>query len=114
MATTQYIPTTSSDGTANLMHLLSPRDQQVLRLILPRDVEKVFGPGEDINIPEKGYTDPEWYWQSSDGCVWGIGWRYGQTRLRGRGATRRGKHFFTSPSPDSEAEFIGFLTRELR
>ena len=60
MATTQYIPTTSSHGTANLMHLLSPRAQQVLRLILPRDVEKVFGPGEDINIPEKGYTDPEW------------------------------------------------------
>ena len=56
MATTQYIPTTDSNGTSNLNHLLTDRDQQVMRLILPRDVEKAFGPGEEVDIPSKGYT----------------------------------------------------------
>ena len=51
------------------MHLLNERDQQVIRLITPRDVEKVFGPGDEVDIPSKGYTDPEWYFRSSDGCV---------------------------------------------
>ena len=114
MATTQYIPTTNSNGTSNLTHLLSERDQQVLRLIQPRDLEKVFGPGEDINIPEKGYTDPEWYFLASDGCVWGIGWRWGHTRLRGRGGSLRESGFwFEAPSPDTAAEFLAFINREL-
>ena len=114
MATTQYIPTNNSDGTANLMHLLNERDQQVMRLILPRDVEKVFGPGQDIDIPEKGYTDPEWYFQSSDGTVWGIGWRWGKARLRGRGGKLRSSGFwFDPPSPDSASEFVAFLNREV-
>lgn len=113
MPTTQYIPTTDSNGTANLMHLLCDRDQQVMRLILPRDLEKAFGPGEDIDIPEKGYTDPEWYFRASDGCVWGIGWRWGKTRLRGRGATSRGNFFYDPPTPDAAAEFVDFLNREV-
>ena len=113
MATTQYIPTTGSDGTANLMHLLSHRDQQVMRLILPRDVEKVFGPGQEVNIPEKGYTDPEWYFESSEGCVWGIGWRWGRTRLRGKGSIKRSRHFFVTPTPAQAAEFVDYLTSEI-
>ncbi len=113
MATTQYIPTTDSNGTSNLNHLLSDREQQVMRLILPRDVEKVFGPGEDIDIPDKGYTAPEWYFRSSDGTVWGIGWRWGQTRLRGRGSVSRGNFFYESPTPDSASEFVAFLNREV-
>jgi len=103
MPTTQYIPTTDSNGTSNLSHLLSQKDRQVIRLIQPRDVENVFGPGEDVDIPEKGYTDPEWYFQSSDGCVWGIGWRWGNTRLRGRG----------NCSSKSAAEFVDYIAREL-
>jgi len=113
MATTQYIRTTDSNGTSNLMNLLNEKNQQTMRLIMPRDVEKVFGPGEDLDIPSKGYTDPEWYFRSSDGCVWGIGWRWGQARLRGRGATSRGNFFYNSPSPDSAAEFVAFITKEL-
>ena len=114
MPTTQFIQTSNSNGTANLMHLLSERDQQVLRLIQPRDVEAVFGPGDEIDIPEKGYTDPEWYFQSSDGCIWGIGWRWGQTRLRGRGSKLRSSgFFFDPPSSDSAAEFVAFLNREV-
>ena len=114
MATTQYIPTTDSTGTSNLMHLLSSRDQQVMRLIQPRDLEAVFGKGSDMCYDEdKGYTDDEWYFRSSDGCIWGIGWRWGATRLRGRGATSRGNFFYNAPSPDSAAEFVEFLNREL-
>ncbi len=114
MPTTQFIPTTSCNGTSNLMNLLDPRWQQVLRLIQPRDVEKVFGPGMEVDIPSKGYTDPEWYWQSSDGCVWGIGWRWGQARLRGRGGKLRDSGFwFDRPSPEAAAEFVAFLNREV-
>jgi len=115
MPTTQYIPTRLSDGTSNLMHLLPATDQELLSEIHPGDVERVFGPGEDIDIPEKGYTDPEWYWQSSDGTVWGIGWRWGQTRLRGRGGKLRSSGFwFEGPSPDSAVEFVNFIRRELK
>jgi len=114
MPTTQFIPTTSCNGTSNLMNLLDPREQQVLRLIQPRDVEKVFGPGMEVDIPSKGYTDPEWYWQSSDGCVWGIGWRWGQARLRGRGGKLRDSGFwFDRPTPEAAAEFVAFLNREV-
>ena len=112
MQTTQYIPTTDSNGTSNLNHLLSERLLQVIRLIQPRDLEKVFGPGEDVDIPEKGYTEPEWYFKSSDGCVWGICWRWGLTRLRGRGPTGQG-FFFNHPTPDSAADFVEFINEEL-
>ena len=113
MQTTQYIPTTDSNGTSNLNHLLPERLLQVIRLMQPRDLEKIFGPGEGVDIPEKGYTDPEWYFRSSDGCVWGIGWRWGRTRLRGRGPTSRGNFFYENPSPDSAAEFVAFINSEV-
>ena len=113
MPTTQFIQTSNSNGTSNLMHLLNERDQQVLRLIQPRDVEAVFGPGDEIDIPEKGYTDPEWYFLASDGCIWGIGCRWGQTRLRGRGSKlRSGVIYLDQPRSDSAAEFVAFLNRE--
>jgi len=113
MPFTQYMQTTDSNGTSNLMHLLSEKDQQVIRLIMPRDVECVFGPGEEVDIPSKGYTDPEWYFRSSDGTVWGIGWRWGQARLRGRGAISRGNFFHIHPDPDDASEFVEFLVRSL-
>ena len=113
MTATQYIPTTDNVGTSNLNHLLSERLLQVIRLIQPRDLELAFGPGKEIGIPEKGYTDPEWYFRSSDGCVWGIGWRWGHTRLRGRGVVSRGNFFHNHPDPDSAAEFVQFINSEL-
>ena len=113
MPTTQFISTTDSTGTSNLMYLLNDRDQQVMRLILPRDIEKVFGPGNDVDIPSKGYTDPEWYFRASDGCIWGIGWRWGQARLRGRGAISRGGFFYDGPAPEAAAEFVAFITKEI-
>lgn len=112
MATTQFIPSTNSNGTSNLMCLLAPHQQQALRLIMPRDMEKVFGHGSDVDIPSKGYTDPEWYFQSSDGCTWGVGWRWGQARLRGRGATADGL-FANRPTADQASEFIDFIIAAL-
>ena len=84
-------------------------------LIQPRDIEAVFGPGENVDIPSKGYTDPEWYWQSSDGSVWGIGWRWGTTRLRGRGPKQSLQNgpFWVHPKEEAAAEFVNFLVREL-
>ena len=63
--------------------------------LTPSRLEKAFGPGVDVDLPSKGYTDPEWYWQSSDGCVWGIGWRWNRPRIRGKGDlnAEKAKHF---------------------
>tara|TARA_Y100001970_G_scaffold258694_1_gene338888 strand:- start:2713 stop:3069 length:357 start_codon:yes stop_codon:yes gene_type:complete len=115
MATAQFTlenDPLASNGTSNLMSLLKPHQQQALRLVMPRDVERVFGRGQEIDIPSKGYTDPEWYFQSSDGCVWGIGWRWGQPRLRGRGSKGNGL-FANRPSSEQAEEFLGFLLKEL-
>ena len=111
MATTKYIPTTDSNGTSNLNHLLTDRDHQVMRLILPRDVEKAFGPGEEVDIPEKGYTESEWYFRASDGTVWGIGWRWGQARLRGKSLMRTAPE--NRPTAEDASEFVAFLKQEL-
>ena len=115
MATTQYIPHTDSNGTSNVMGLLFPAQQQALRLIQPRDMEAVFGPGmEDIYEPERGYEAPEWYFQSSDGIIFGIGWRWGQARLRARG--KRGPRTslqLRHPSQTQAIDFVNFLVREL-
>ena len=74
----------------------------------------VFGIQSGIQMYRLVYTDPEWYFRSSDGCTWGIGWRWGQTRLRGRGSKLRSSgFFFDPPSSDSAAEFVAFLNREV-
>ena len=114
MATTQYILSNDSNGPSNLMGLLPPHQQQALRLVVPRDMEKVFGEGiEDIYEPDRGYEDPEWYFKSSDGCTWGIGWRWGQARLRGGGKVREGSIFTSRPSAEQASEFVNFLISEL-
>ncbi len=91
-----------SESTANVNYLLSGRDghgpgmaDYALRGLNPDKFEQAFGPGADVGLPLKGYTDPEWYWKSSDGCVWGIGWRWGQPRLRGKGnlSAEKANHF---------------------
>ncbi len=116
MATTKYtLSNGSSTGTSNVMGLLFPAQQQALRLIQPRDMEKVFGPGLDVDIPSKGYTDPEWYFKTSDGIIFGIGWRWGQARLRGRGkrGTKTNHLQLRHPSQKQAVDFVNFLVQEL-
>ena len=87
----------------------------------PGSFEQVFGPGDDLCYdPEGGYQDPEWYWKSSDGCVWGIGWRYGRPRIRGKGdlTAEKAKHFvdflFSSlESPGMTEQSLKSLTEDL-
>ena len=114
----QFTPHWDLNGTSNMTYLLSPRQLQAIRLIVPRDMEKVFGPGIDIDIPSKGYTDPEWYFKTSDGIVFGIGWRNGQTRLRARGkrstSPRRTSLQLRHPSQAQATEFVDFLIDALR
>ena len=116
MPTTQYIPHDTANGTSNINGLLFPQQVQALRLIAPRDMEAVFGPGiEDIYEPERGYEDPEWYFKSSDGNIFGIGWRWGQARLRGRGrrGTKSNSLQLKHPTQDQAIDFVNFLIREL-
>ena len=117
MATTQYILDNSiSNGTSNLSYLLSDDLQSKLRCFTPGMVEARFGIGDDSCVSQsKGYTDPEWYWQSSDGSVWGIGWRWGTPRLRGRGPKQslQGGPFWVHPKEEAAAEFVNFLCQEV-
>ena len=99
--TTYTLSINDSEHTANVNHLLSGRDghyhpDNALDGLNPGSFEQVFGPGdESCYDPAGGYQDPEWYWKSSDGCAWEIGWRYGKPRLRGKGGitTSKAEHF---------------------
>ena len=115
MSETQYIPHNDCLGTSNVTGLLFPHQLQVIRMIQPRDMEKVFGPGIDIDLPSKGYTDPEWYFKTSDGIIFGIGWRRGQTRLRGRGkrGTKTNHLQLRHPSQAQASKFVDFLVDKL-
>ena len=122
MATTQYIIDLGVvDGTSNVSYLLSDQAQGILRSFTPRKVEECFGPGnarlvEDSYSRMKGYTDPEWYWISSKRQVWGIGWRWGEPRLRGRSQVGRKNAVGATWNPataEDAAEFVTFLQREL-
>ena len=115
MTETKYNLHSDCNGTSNVTGLLFPHQLQAIRLITPLDMEKVFGPGIDIDIPSKGYTDPEWYFKTSDGIIFGIGWRYGQARLRGRGkrGTKENHLQVRRPSQAQAAEFVDFLLQKL-
>jgi hypothetical protein len=102
----------TTNGTSNISFLLDGNHEQWLETIKPDTVESVFGFGDEINIPSKGYTDPEWYWVASDGNVWGIGWRWGKTRLRGRGV-RKLDQVVSHPDKLTAYEFIEFLQEAL-
>ena len=122
MATTQYIIDLGVvDGTSNVSYLLSDQAQETLRSFTPRKVEECFGPGdarltEDSYNRSKGYADPEWYWVSSKRQVWGIGWRWGEPRLRGRSSIRWKNAVGATWNPataEDAAEFVEFLKKEI-
>lgn len=108
--TTYTLSIDDSEGTSNVNYLLSAIGRSggevnihlydALADLTPGSFEQVFGPGdESCYDPAGGYQDPEWYWKSSDGCAWGIGWRYGKPRLRGKGDI----------TPSKAEHFLGFL-----
>ena len=116
MAETTYtLSNGSSNGTSNVTGLLFPQQLETILNINPEVMEEVFGPGVDIDLPSKGYTDPEWYFKTSDGIIFGIGWRRGQTRLRARGkrGTKTNHLQLCHPSQAQAAEFVDYLTRKL-
>ena len=105
-----------SNGTSNLSYLLDAEHQEAMNTLTPALLEDKFGLGiEDCGDRSKGYTDPEWYWQASNGSVWGIGWRWGSPRLRGRGGkqSNQGGPFWIHPKEEEAAEFIEFLRSSL-
>ena len=102
-----------SNGTSNISYLLDAEHEIFLNTFTPAMVEDVFGPGDDsCDEISKGYTDPEWYWQSSDGCVWGVGWRWGAPRLRGKGVQKPGQ-MVSHPDKLSAYEFIEFIKESM-
>ena len=115
MAETRYTPHNDCNSTWNVTGLLFPHQLQAIRMIVPRDMEKVFGPGIDVDIPSKGYTDPEWYFKTSDGIIFGIGWRRGQARLRGRGkrGTKTNRLQLLHPTQAQATEFVDYLIEKL-
>ena len=105
----------ASNMTSNITHFLSRDDQTVLLAdVTPGFMHQIFGSGlhqgfypGDYEYDSKGYTDPEWYWKASDGKVWGIGWRWGSPRLRGKGS--RNGQSFSHPCKFTAFEFVEFL-----
>ncbi len=92
-------PTTSFDftstvdtaGTSNVTYLLSDDSEciELLRGFTAGDMEETFGPGlSDHYMPGKGYEESEWMFKNDAGEVVGIGYRWGQSRIRGRGLTK--------------------------
>lgn len=112
MRATQYTMNLDvSNETSNIMHMLDPSMQEEFLAFTPSAIETCFGPGiEDCFEHTKGYTDPEWYWVSSKRQVWGIGWRYGQARLRGRGMKNHG----TTLKKEDAVEFLRFLSAKIK
>ena len=115
MAKTQYTSFNDSLGTSNITGLLFPPQLEAIRKIKPQDMENVFGPGLDVDIPSKGYTDPEWYFKTSDGVIFGIGFRYGQSRLRGRGlrGTKKNHLQLRHPTQTQAVAFVDHLVQAL-
>jgi len=84
----QFSQDVSTIGTSNITHFLDTDGMNILynndHILRPGLIESIFGPGhEDIDDPESGYTDPEFYFTGPGGTLLGIGWRYGVIRLRG-------------------------------
>ena len=74
-----------SNMTSNISHLLNGTECEEMYSITPYLMTQTFGPGDDsLDEPEKGYSDPEWYFKGPGGTILGIGFRWGRTRLRGK------------------------------
>ena len=105
--------TTDSDamnGTSNLSYIIiGPGKLQQLAQITPATMEVAFGPGDEgCDDPDKGYTEPEWYFTTETGTVMGIGWRWGTTRLRGKNT-----HDQVDPPGDIAAAFLQYVIDEI-
>ena len=107
-----FTPASNTNGTSNQSYLLNCEDEHFIKTLIPNALETAFGPGvPGSEEHSKGYTDPEWYWMDEEGHTWGIGWRWGSTRLRAKGA---GEGFFTPhPSKEAASAFVNFLREEL-
>ena len=74
-----------SNMTSNISHLLTNDEFKEMRTITPELMASTFGPGDNtLWEPERGYSDPEWYFKGPGDAVLGIGFRWGMTRLRGK------------------------------
>lgn len=117
MSTQFTLDNSAFNGTSNLSRLLP--EELIREIDLKWNCSKfieAFGAGDtSCYEPEKGYTDPEWYWRSETGCIWGIGWRNGWIRLRGRGSEPKspGGAFYTGVTEEEAMEFIEFLKEEI-
>jgi len=118
MAETRYtLNNSASNGTSNLNYLLSVGHEETMKSLTPALLERQFGPGDEACYePSRGYEDPEWYWEASNGFTWGIGWRWGSPRLRGRGNKQKNQNsqFWDHPEKEDAAEFIEFLVEQLK
>ena len=111
----------AGNGTANQNWLVAANDIEWLATVRPHHLEMHFDHACDGNdIDYKGYHDDEWYWTGACGKrVFGIGWRHGRTRLRGRNITREDavtfiswlRHVLEGPAP-AAAENNETISRE--
>ncbi len=113
MSETQYIPHNDSLGTSSVTGLLFPAQLEAIRNIDPEAMKEVFGPGIKVDMPQGGMRG--WYFKTSDDNIFGIGWRRGEVRLRGRGkrGTKTNPLQLQHPSQSQAVAFVEFLVSKL-
>ena len=90
-----YRVTNNSCGTHKVCHLLNSEMYKALKGITPESLTKVFGERKvELDEPDSGYTDPEWYFKLPDNQIAGIGFRWGVPRLRGSNLTSKNANKF--------------------
>jgi len=77
---------TACNHTSNITHLLSEENAELLMELTPEHLKAAFGFGQEVEDQNKGYG-PEWYFQTNLGDTMGIGFRWGEPRLRGGDVT---------------------------
>ena len=91
-------PSTDDNGTSKLCYMLSKENLDNLRKITPEKLEAVFGKTHSkvYYEPEKGYEDPEWYFETECGAVVGVGFRWGTPRFRAKNVSEEIANQFLS------------------
>ena len=84
---------TACNYTSNVTHLLSEDNADLLMELTPEHLDAAFGRGQEVEESDKGYGS-EWYFRTYRGETMGIGFRWGEARLRGGDVTEAtAEHF---------------------
>jgi hypothetical protein len=107
-----FTPTSSNldlNRTSNISYLIDDDQQfEMMDTITVDWMESKFGQRAAIDMPSDGYEVPEWYFKTDTGYIFGIGFRWGTPRLRGKGPSIPGQAI-SHPSKIAARDFMDFV-----